>query len=294
VNWYYKNGEAKIGPVNDKQILELAELGKITSETMVWNEHFIKWQSYGETLDKTRETELNSHSPEEDLPEAAWDSNLFLYSADTENHDDHSDIETTPLRSESYCSKCFKKFADEELVRYGVEKICPACETLFSNELKKNDAASRLPLAGFCIRFVAKLIDGVILGIIGMLLYATAIFLLLWTDAIFMPSARMLIFILVYMCSILSYFAYAVFFVGQYGATPGKLALGLKVVDVDGSKVGYIKALGRCLSEIVSAIPFAFGYIIAAFDTEKRTLHDRICGTRVIVKSAREFKVSAD
>jgi uncharacterized RDD family membrane protein YckC len=96
------------------------------------------------------------------------------------------------------------------------------------------------------------------------------------------------------MSSILSYLAYGAFFVGQYGATPGKLALGLKVVDVDGCKVGYIKALGRCLSEIVSAIPFAFGYIIAAFDTEKRTLHDRICGTRVIVKSAREFKVSAD
>jgi len=150
----------------------------------------------------------------------------------------------------------------------------------FLTSWKKNDAASHLPLAGFCIRFVAKLIDGVILGIIGMLLYATAIFLLLWTDAIFMPSARMLTFISVYMSSILSYLAYGAFFVGQYGATPGKLALGLKVVDVDGCKVGYIKALGRCLSEIVSAIPFAFGYIIAAFDTEKRTLHDRICGTR--------------
>ena len=291
MNWYYKNGEAKIGPVNDKQILELAELGKITSETMVWNEHFIKWQPYGETSDKTGEHSL---SPHEDAPQATWETYSLLDPADTENHDDQSDVETAPLRSESYCSKCFRKFANEELVRYGVEKICPDCETLFSNELEKNDAASHLPLAGFCIRFVAKLIDGVILGIIGMLLYATAIFLLLWTDAIFTPSARMLTFILVYMCSILSYFAYAAFFVGQYGATPGKLALGLKVVDVDGCKVGYIKALGRCLSEIVSAIPFAFGYIIAAFDTEKRTLHDRICGTRVIVKSARGFKVSAD
>ena len=77
-----------------------------------------------------------------------------------------------------------------------------------------------------------------------MLLYATAVFLLLWTDAIFMTSARMFIFILVYMCSILSYFAYATFFVGQYGATPGKLVLGLKVVDVDGCKVGLYQGLG--------------------------------------------------
>ena len=90
MNWYYKIGDAKIGPVNDKQILELAELGKITSETIVWNEHFIKWQTYGEALDKARETELNSHSPEEDTPEAAWDSYFLLVPADTENHDDPS------------------------------------------------------------------------------------------------------------------------------------------------------------------------------------------------------------
>ena len=287
MNWYYKIGEAKIGPVNDNQIAELAELGKITRETMVWNEHFIKWQPYGETVDKTGEPGLNSKSGAEDAHEAAWDSNFFPDPVDTTCSDDHSDIETATLRSESYCSRCFKKFANEELVRYGIERICPACETLFSNELKKNDAAPRLPLAGFCMRLVAKLIDGVIIGIIGMLLYATAVFLLLWTDAIFMTSARMLIFILVYISWILSYFTYAAFFVGQYGATPGKLIMGLQVVDVDGCKVGYIKALGRCLSEIISVIPFALGYIIAAFDTEKRTLHDRICGTRVIVKSAR-------
>jgi len=287
LNWYYKIGEAKVGPVNDKQILELAETGKITRETMVWNEHFIKWQTYGETSDKTDETTLNSQSPEEDDPQATWETYSLLDPAETENRDDPADIEAAALRSESHCSRCFRKFANEELVRYGADKICPACETLFSNELKKNDSAPRLPLAGFCLRFVAKLIDGVIIGIIGMLLYATAVFLLLWTDAIFMTSARMLIFILVYISWILSYVAYAAFFVGQYGATPGKLALGLKVVDVDGCKVGYVKALGRCLAEIVSAIPFAFGYIMAAFDTEKRTLHDRICGTRVIAKSAR-------
>jgi uncharacterized RDD family membrane protein YckC len=29
---------------------------------------------------------------------------------------------------------------------------------------------------------------------------------------------------------------------------------------------------------------FAIGYIMAAFDDEKRALHDRICSTRVIRK----------
>ena len=251
------------------------------------NELFIKWQPYGEASDKMGEPALNSQTHEEDAPVTAWDPNFVLDPADTENHVNPSDIEAAGLRSESHCSRCFRKFANEEMLRYDTEKICRAGETLFSNKLRKNDAAPRMPLAGFCMRFVAKLIDGIIIGTIGMLLYATAVFLLLWTDAIFITSARMLIFILVYLSWILSYFVYAAFFVGQYRATPGKLALGLKVVDVDGCKVSFVRALGRCLTEIVSAIPFAFGYIMAAFDTEKRTLHDRICGTRGIVKSAR-------
>ncbi len=62
------------------------------------------------------------------------------------------------------------------------------------------------------------------------------------------------------------------------------MALGLKVITADGDKVSYLKAFGRYFAEIVSGIILCIGYIMAAFDDEKRTLHDRICNTRVVKK----------
>ena len=76
--------------------------------------------------------------------------------------------------------------------------------------------------------------------------------------------------------------AYEVYFIGRFGATLGKMALKLKVVRPDGSPVSYMRALGRHFAKYLSAIILLIGYIMAAFDEEKRALHDRICDTRVV------------
>jgi uncharacterized RDD family membrane protein YckC len=76
--------------------------------------------------------------------------------------------------------------------------------------------------------------------------------------------------------------AYETFFIGKMGATPGKMALGLKVVRADGSPVDYARAAGRFFAKILSGIILAIGYIMAGFDAQKRALHDMICDTRVI------------
>jgi uncharacterized RDD family membrane protein YckC len=78
--------------------------------------------------------------------------------------------------------------------------------------------------------------------------------------------------------------AYYVFFVGRYAATPGKMICGLRIVTAEGGKVGYGRAAGRFFAEILSALCCTIGYIIAAFDDEKRALHDHICSTRVVYK----------
>jgi uncharacterized RDD family membrane protein YckC len=75
---------------------------------------------------------------------------------------------------------------------------------------------------------------------------------------------------------------YAVFFISRYSATPGKMAVGLKLVRSDGSPLSTGRIIGRYFSEWLSSIILFIGYIIAAFDEEKRALHDRICDTRVI------------
>jgi uncharacterized RDD family membrane protein YckC len=76
--------------------------------------------------------------------------------------------------------------------------------------------------------------------------------------------------------------AYEVYFLTAHGATPGKMALGLRVIRTDGGPISPMLALGRHFALFLSGFIFMIGYIMAAFDPEKRALHDRICETRVI------------
>jgi uncharacterized RDD family membrane protein YckC len=78
--------------------------------------------------------------------------------------------------------------------------------------------------------------------------------------------------------------AYNTFFIGRYGATLGKMACRIKVVSPEGAQISYARALGRYFAELLSAIVMGIGYLMAAFDSEKRALHDRVCSTRVVYK----------
>jgi uncharacterized RDD family membrane protein YckC len=76
--------------------------------------------------------------------------------------------------------------------------------------------------------------------------------------------------------------AYEAYFLSAKGATPGKMALGLKVTQADGSPISVGLAVGRYFARLLSWLTFCIGFIIAGFDREKRSLHDHICGTRVV------------
>jgi len=128
---------------------------------------------------------------------------------------------------------------------------------------------------GFWIRLVAKIIDGIVLAIFsGILGFGVG--------AVLSGAGAELAAVAGFLVQIAVGLAYTIFFIGKYAATPGKMALKLKVVTPDGGQVSYARAAGRALAEYVSAIILLIGYLIAAFDKEKRTLHDRIAGTRVV------------
>lgn len=75
--------------------------------------------------------------------------------------------------------------------------------------------------------------------------------------------------------------AYSVWMHGKWGQTLGKMALGMKVVHVDGSPLGYGGAFLRCLGSILSGLILMIGYMMAGFRSDKRALHDLIAGSRV-------------
>ena len=178
-----------------------------------------------------------------------------------------------------YCSECGQPWSPEELARFGDRLICANCKIAYTQKLREGVAsAATFTYGGFWIRFVAAIIDWVILFVTGMVVQ--------------MPFARMLqsrrieetlmALGFVYLIDMAIGATYEGVFVSRFGATPGKMALDLKVVRPDGGPISLGRAVGRYFAKIVSGIILAIGYIIAGFDDQKRALHDRICDTRVI------------
>jgi len=70
----------------------------------------------------------------------------------------------------------------------------------------------------------------------------------------------------------------------KYQATVGKIALGLKVTDLDGNSLDFVKSLIRNVCKIISGMILFIGYIMAGFTEKKQGLHDIIAGTLVVKK----------
>jgi len=73
--------------------------------------------------------------------------------------------------------------------------------------------------------------------------------------------------------------------------TPGKWMLGLAVVDRDGLPLRTGQAFKRGTLRVLGALPFGFGWFMAAFNQEARTMHDIVADTHVVIRvtSARIF-----
>jgi len=146
--------------------------------------------------------------------------------------------------------------------------------------------AGPLNYAGFWIRFAAKFIDGIILWIVQFIIQFIFGMIIGLGFSNSSPDeagpAVIAMALLMFLISIAIQAAYNGIMVGKFGATVGKMACGLKVVMPDGSPVSMPRAFGRYFAEILNAFTLLIGYIIAAFDNEKRALHDHIASTRVI------------
>ena len=132
--------------------------------------------------------------------------------------------------------------------------FCPGCGRLLS----------AIVYAGFWIRFVAWLIDAIILTIpniiIGLVVESPGSILLQFAIGI----------------------VYTIGFWTAEGATPGKMAMGLRITTVQGEPVDFGKAVLRYIGYFVSGITLGIGYLMIAFTREKRGLHDYIAGTMVV------------
>lgn len=131
--------------------------------------------------------------------------------------------------------------------------------------------------AGFWKRFAALLLDSVILAVAGGV--TGFIFGLIVSKP--SASAEALLNVI---SIVLGWLYFSLMESSSNQATVGKMALGIKVTDIDGNRISFARATGRYFAKIISGLILLIGYIMAAFTEKKQALHDMIAGTLVVKK----------
>lgn len=132
---------------------------------------------------------------------------------------------------------------------------------------------TEMPLASVGARALAKLIDIGVSLIVMLLLVG-----ILGLDDLSDEAQFDKLFIAARIFELI----YSGFFLGKYGATPGKMAMGLQVVFENGARMTFSRGIQRQAAEWFSALALGIGYLIALFDPGRRTLQDWVCRTLVI------------
>jgi len=251
MNWYYVEAGQQAGPVTEAQFEELRRGGRITEETLVWREGMANWVPCREARSAAPPT--------------------------------GTEPSFTPTGREAVCVECGRMFNADDMIRHGDAYICANCKPVFMQKLSVGASlqTGALNYAGFWIRFAAKMVDGLILGLPFMVTFFYLAFrhARSATPGEFDPTM-----LLVQLGFIVIQMIYQIFFVGKYGATPGKMVCKLRIVTGEGDTVGYGRATGRFFAEMLSGMICYIGYLMVAFDGQKRALHDHICNTRVVVR----------
>ena len=134
--------------------------------------------------------------------------------------------------------------------------------------------------AGFWKRFAAAFIDGLITAVLG----AVAGGILGFIYGASTGTAVGAYFVGQIAGMLVGWIYFASFESSSKQATLGKMALGIKVTDINGEPIGFGKATGRHFGKIISTLIIFIGFIMVAFTQKKQGLHDIMAGSLVVNK----------
>jgi len=300
--WYYRDSDQEIGPVSKAELQNLVKSKQVSAQTLVKSVEMMDWVPLIDVVrGKVGQPQSPPTPPEntaafETTPlDASGDDGIGELSMEEK-------VESTPGASQdlavaedseaaalAICSQCGGTFPEDQVIAFEDRMICASCKPMFVQQLKEG---ASLPLTtaygGFWIRTVAYIIDAVIFGIVSQIIMIPLSMFMM--PAMMQGGGEPAMGSVFAMIGISTFIGLAVpifyytFFHGRWGATVGKMACGLKVVTAEGEPITYMRAFGRFWAFMLSGLILYIGYFMAGFDDEKRSLHDRICSTRVIKK----------
>ncbi len=178
-----------------------------------------------------------------------------------------------------YCPKCGAHNED-------ADAMCKSC----GQPIKKGRE-----LAGFWRRYGANLLDVLVIYILCVMIFVVFMIIDLLIVAltqsgrssdVFGSVVGMAVMCFGYaVCGLVALLYFAWFESSRFQGTPGKLAVGMIVVDLEGNRISFGKAIIRTLSKILSALIMYVGFIMIGFTEKRQGLHDMIAGTTVVMKN---------
>ena len=259
-SWYYARGGQQVGPVTLDALRQQAMSGELKPGDLVWGEGMPDW------VDARQVPEL---------------SPAFAVAPDEGEYDLGPGQAPPP----AYAA------APAYPATYGAAPQYPAAPypgamqpgVLPYGTYQQQPWSQQVRYAGFWIRFVAAFIDGLITAVPGFIL---GFVIELSKSQPGQPGPQDLgLALLTNVLSIAIAWLYeALFTASAYQATPGKMAVGLRVIDEYGNRISFARATGRHFGKIISGIICGFGYFMAVWDQRKQSLHDKMASTLVVYK----------
>jgi uncharacterized RDD family membrane protein YckC len=138
--------------------------------------------------------------------------------------------------------------------------------------------------AGFWRRFGAFFIDSILLGIIGGAIGFVLGFVLVAANngQVNQSSLTVLQIVNLVIGTAINVGYFAGMESSTSQATLGKMALGIKVTDLNGNRITLGQGVGRAFGKILSAIICYIGFFMAGFTERKQALHDMLASTLVL------------
>lgn len=272
--WHYVSADRqRQGPVSADELRNLLDSGSISRRSLVWRQGMAQWKPLEQLAE---ELGLSApHAPP--APPADADVAATRLPSYAEMQPAAQQDDAPRARQGDGLDSAYAASTHDASATYGADH---------------HDVVD----AGFLRRFAALIIDGILLTIVT---YAI-IFLMLIVVGVGVggitelfgagatgepPSGPLLIVF------VLGFYVFPFLFRGSYyvlftrstwQATPGKRAVGIKVVDLDGQRISTGRATGRWFAAALSYMTLYVGFLMAAFTDRKQALHDMVAGTRVV------------
>ena len=281
-DWYYADtSNTRQGPVAVAELLRLRQVGRVGDDTLLWRDGLAEWLPW-----RSLQHELDPRA-DEALPPSA--DSWTLAAVDTPPAADAPALLSTATGQVATEDSGWRPLTESAATDGAATSpyAPPAAPVARTAEVVHG---GEIVYAGFWKRVAAYMIDGLVTGFAGMIiggLVGGIIGGIAGASGAFDTGALLAIQLIANLLSILISAAYyAGFHASSMQATLGKMAVGIKVVRSDGSRISLARGIGRYFATILSGIILGIGFLMAGFTQRKQALHDMVCDTLVVDKWA--------